>query len=192
MTEKHVKPGFIKVIIGVLFASIAILSAVGFNSFENAKNTAEIEKLIKESVICAQTLSQLPEPFLSNNKGNVPGEIKQKMFDKITAKYDEIYSTGSDLQKRRIESLKADVLGQEKDHFRSLGGGIDKIENLVVMLDGDQATAEADISTYAKLREADGKEYKPSSTAHYKFSFINEDGRWKITKEEFEVVPGSI
>jgi hypothetical protein len=181
-----------KVIISILAASTMILCAVGFNSIENAKNTAEIEKLVKESVVSAQTLSQMPEPFLTDNKGNVPEDVKQKIFDKIAAKYDEIYSSGSDLQKRRVESLKADVVGQEKDHFRSLGGGIDKIENLVVTLDGNQAAAEADISSYAKLREADGKVYRPASTAHYKFSFIVEDGRWKITKEEFEVAPGSI
>ncbi|MBE0446908.1 MAG: DUF4101 domain-containing protein [Actinobacteria bacterium] len=181
-----------KIMISIIGLSIATLGLLGFISAEKVANMAEIEKVIKESVTYAVTAGTLPEPFCSDTKGKIPDHIKQKVFDEITKKCNEMYSSDSELLKRRLESYKGGVSWQDRDYFRALGGGIRKIENLTISIDGDRATAEADITKYTKLIESDGSVHTPEGTAHYKFSLIKEDGRWKIADEEFGVFPGGI
>jgi len=42
------------------------------------------------------------------------------------------------------------------------------------------------------MLESNGQIFTPEGTNHYRFSLVKEDGRWKISKEEFEVLPGQI
>ncbi|MDI6816584.1 MAG: nuclear transport factor 2 family protein [Actinomycetota bacterium] len=192
MAKNLVNSGFRKLLLGVLLLTIVASGLVGFITVESAKNMAEIEKVIRASVVAAKTLTQLPEPYCSDTEGKIPEKVKQEMFDKISAKYNEIYSSGSEIQGIRLENLRNSVVGQEADNFRSLGGGIKSFENMAISLDGDEATAEVDMTTFARLRESNGRIFTPEATAHYKFSLVKEDGRWKISKEEFDVLPGQI
>jgi len=190
MANNHTKPKAIKIVLSIIAVVIAASGLLGFISLENARDMAEIEKVIKESVIADHILPILPEPYCSDPKGKIPAHVKQVMFDKITAKYNEIYTSDSAIKKSRIECLKNAVSGQEPDNFRELDGGIKKFDNLIINLNGDRATAEADIRTYARGKGPDGKISTPEGTAHYRFSFAKEAGCWKISYEEFNFLPG--
>lgn len=116
MTNNHTLSKARKILLGIVAVAIAASGLLGFISLENAKDMAEIEKVMKESVIVDHVLPILPEPYCSDPKIKIPKNVKQMMFDKITAKYDEIYTSDSVIKKSRIECLKNAVSGQESDN----------------------------------------------------------------------------
>lgn len=190
MTNNHTLSKTTKIVLSIIAVAIAVSGFLGFISLDNAKDMAEIEKIMKESVVADHTLPILPEPYCSDPKIKIPENVKQMMFDKITAKYNELYTSDSEIKKSRIECLKNVVSGQESNNFRELGGGIKKFDNLIINLNGDKATAEADVRTYARGKGPDGRIYEPEGTCHYRFTFAKEDGRWKISYVEFNFLPG--
>jgi hypothetical protein len=57
-----------------------------------------------------------------------------------------------------------------------------------IEIDGEKATAEADITTWTKF--LDKKNVTTGSSSHYKFTLIKKEGYWKVIDEEFNFIPG--
>ncbi|AVX20015.1 SnoaL-like domain-containing protein [Carboxydocella sporoproducens DSM 16521] len=174
----------------VLSALVIIWGGLGFVDKNTADDQAEIRQTILKSVELSQSLPVLPEPQASTPQEKIPDQVKRIMYDKITSSLMEIYSSKSPLLIQRISALQQAVDKQELEKFRARGGGYSKVENVQITINGDSATAQADITTWSEFIEANGKKFRPENGGHYVFSLVKENGKWKITGEEFSFLPG--
>lgn len=174
----------------VLSIGLFVWGSIGFVEKDTADDIAKIKHVILKSVEMSQSLPQLPEAYSSTTNTEIPDKVKKMMYDKITSSLTEIYSAKSPILTNRINVLQGAIDAQSKEKFRSQGGGIRKFENFQVNINGDEATAEIDIRTWAKLIDDKGKAFTPENTAHYLFTLVKEDKQWKITGEEFKFLPG--
>jgi len=169
---------------------IAIVN-IGFINKDEAREISQIRNIILDAIESTQSLPQLPEPYNLNSNIAVPENIISKHREKIISTLKIYYSDKSPVLKRKTESLILAVESQNNlnDDFRSLGGGVEKIENLNVDFNGNEAVAEADLTVWAKIYE-NGKIYTPRGKEHYVFTLTKENGIWKIVDEQFNFLPG--
>ncbi|MFZ3101110.1 MAG: hypothetical protein WA131_10835 [Desulfitobacteriaceae bacterium] len=183
---------FVKKRIIIIFSLLAmLLLSSGFIAQQLSSEQLEIEKLIKNAVNTTKSINQLPDQFLSNPNEKIPRQVKEKMYEKISFEFNKIYSSDSEILKRRIDSLKGTISWQESDNFRALGGGIKKVENLIININGNNATANVDITSFVKIKESNGKIFTPEGSSHYKFNLVKEENTWKISEEIFDVTSGA-
>ncbi|GAB4267027.1 nuclear transport factor 2 family protein [Thermincola ferriacetica] len=182
------KKGLLISIAIVTIAGLMIWASLGFVDKDEAKDIAEIEKVITKGVHTFNSLDIAPAPY-NSVFDKAPDDVKNKMNDKFVAELSKYYS--GPLLNDRIAQLKGAIPYQELNEFRVKDGGVRKIENFTANINGDKATAEADIRKFMKSVRKNGDGDKTwEGVAHYKFTLDKIDGKWKITGEEWNYLPG--
>lgn len=176
--------------ISILIVSIAALSigaSLGFINQSNAADVSAIQNVITKGVDTFGNVHVLPAPQVSSLE-KIPDNVKQKMSDKYSTELSKYYN--GPLLTERINQCKGGLEFQEGNKFRVKDGGVKKVENFKVTIDGDKATAEADITRWVKMYDQRG-DNQSQDTAHFTFNLNKIDGQWKITAEDWTYLPGN-
>ncbi len=175
-----------------LTSIMCIFGVVGFTSNANDKDVNSIQKVVVKAIELDQTLPIMQGDFSKNDNkmtDNAKSEHKKYIVDELT----KVYSSSSQILAQRISQMGGTIDVQEKQHFRAEDGGVKSPEFLSVTVNGDNAVAELNATTWSKFTEyVDGKSksFTPENRAKYTCTLVNEDGAWKVTGVTLDFLPG--
>lgn len=183
---------FYSVIASIIF--IACLAIIGVTLFQNnvVADDQAIQNVISSALEATHgSLTSLPSEYQTDNKKEIPSDVIKARLNNITKTLSEIYSSESPLLATRIGNMQELIYSQVNGKDRELGGGFRWIKNSSLSVNNKTATFEADIRVWAKyLDGANNQVITPENTCHYVYTLKFDNGKWKITGESFNFLPG--
>lgn len=170
--------------IALIGLSSIIITTLLLATFKTTKSYAiNDDKVFSNLIMQAEqwSVNMVDPPDADMGKDNIPESTIQDMHNKKTDLVNKIFTGNYKL----IAQDLVDNNFKEELYKKSLGGGVNSVKINSLTVDGNNATANADVSKYIKVKLIkDGKTYsgKAEGTSNYTFYFTQDNGQWKISR----------